>query len=226
MRLASVFTLIVVAATTHLVYADSPSTIASTSATTESAPTHTLAVAINEPIGWNDANAIGISVYGAISEHQVIRLNAATWRRNADDVGGALLFLATQGELNGYGRYTDVGAAWMYFPRRAYDGFSVELGALVRRRDTFEYLNDFDPDGTYVKSTTLGGRALVGWSWLGWNRVFASLQVGASVGRESGTQTVLATQYNGSTMTETMQSSSVARAAVSPEGFVRFGVLL
>jgi hypothetical protein len=220
MRLA----LILVAATLHLAHADSPSTIAS--ATTESAPTHTLALAINEPFGWNHGNAVGFSAYVAITEHQVIHLNVATWKRNADDVGGALLFLATQGTLDGYGRYTDVGAAWMYFPRRAYDGFSVELGALVRRSDTFEYLNDFDPDGTQVTSTTLGARALVGWSWLGWNRVFVSLQVGVSAGRESGTQTVLATQYNGSTMTETMQSSSVARATISPEGFVRFGVLL
>jgi hypothetical protein len=220
MRLA----LILIAATARLAHADSTSTTASM--TTESAPTHTLALAINEPFGWNHANAVGFSAYGAITEHQVIHLNVATWERGADDVGGALLFLATQEELNGSGRYTDVGAAWMYFPRRAYDGFSVELGALVRRRDTFEYLNDFDPDGTHVTSTTLGGRALVGWSWLGWNRVFVSLQVGMSAGRESGTQTVLATQYNGTTMTETMQSSSVARAMVSPEGFVRFGVLL
>jgi hypothetical protein len=220
MRLA----LILVAAAVRLAHADSPSTIASS--TTESAPTHTLAFAINEPVGWNHGNAVGFSGYGAITEHQVIHLNVATWKRNGDDVGGALLFLATQGNLDGNGRYTDVGAAWMYFPRRVYNGFSVELGALVRQRDTFEYLNDFDPDGTHVTSTTLAGRALVGWSWLGWNRVFVSLQLGVSAGREGGTQTVLATQYKGTTMTETMQTSSVDRATVSPEGFVRFGVLL
>jgi hypothetical protein len=217
MRLA----LILVAATIRLAHADSPSTIAS--ATTESAPTHTLALAINEPVGWNHGNAVGFSGYGAITEHQVIHLNVATWERGADDLGGALLFLATQGNLNGYGRYTDIGAAWTYFPRRAYDGSSLEVGALVRHRNTFEYADDFTNDGTSVQSTTVAGRALVGWSWLGWNRVFVSLQVGASVGREFGTQTERVEMETGGS---TSRASSVDRTTVSPEGFVRFGVLL
>jgi hypothetical protein len=212
---------ILVAATFHLAHADSPSTIAS--ATTESAPTHTLALATNEPFGWNHANAVGLSAYAAITEHQVIRVNAATWTQGTQDLGATLLFIATQAEVNGSGRYTDVGAAWTYFPRRAYDGASVELGAFVRRRNTFNYHDDFTDDGTTVESTIVAGRALVGWSWLGWHRVFVSLQVGASVGREYGTQTDRVQMDTGGFA---YRASSVDRTTISPEGFVRFGVLL
>ena len=211
---------ILVAATVRLAHADSPSTIAS--ATTESAPTHTLAVAINEPIGWSNGDALGFSAYAAISSHQVIHFNVATWDRQ-NPAGNALLFLATQEDFSGDGRYTDVGAAWMYFPRRAYDGFSLEAGAVLRRRSTFDYKDDFTEDGTTIESTLIAGRALVGWSWLGWNRVFVSLQLGASVGRESGTQT---TRTNTDTLMPMTQSGSIDRTTISPEGFLRFGVLL
>ena len=215
------FALILVA-TVRLAHADSPSTIAS--ATTELAPTHTLAIAINEPFGWNHANALALSAYGAIDAHQVIRLNVATWSHAyTEDADAGLGFLLSGGDdeggVGGDGRYTDVGAAWMYFPRRAYDGPSLELGAVLRMRDTLDYRDDLSADADTYTTTTIGGRALVGWSWLGWNRVFVSFQTGLTVGRESGSHLTHLEDQMDTTM-------PIHQVAVSTEAFLRFGVLL
>jgi hypothetical protein len=90
---------------------------------------------------------------------------------------------------------------------------------VLRMRDTFEYRDDFGDDTDTYTTTTIGGRALVGWSWLGWNRVFVSFQTGLMVGRESGSHLAHVEEQMDVT-------TPVHQVAVSTEAFVRFGVLL
>ena len=60
---------------------------------------------------------------------------------------------------------------------------------------------------------------MIGWSWLGWDRVFASLQLGASFGQEEGTRLR-------DVQDEMDVTTSLDQFAVEAEGMVRFGVLL
>src|SRR3569832_2958897 len=45
----------------------------------DAGPAHRFALAVNEPFGWPYAGALGFSGYGSIDQHQVIRLNVASW---------------------------------------------------------------------------------------------------------------------------------------------------
>ena len=219
MRLA-VLALASLASTAH---AD-PATpaVAATVPATAAPAEHRFALAVNEPLGWIDAGALSVSGYGSIDQHQVIRLNVSSWSHHRTlEAGDAFAAIVTSGEsgASGNGRYTTAGASWMYFPRRAYDGLSIELGALVQLRHTKDYTDDFSDDATTIDTTRIAGSAVLGWSWLGWDRVFASLQVGASVGRDSGSQ--LSHVENQMDVT-----TPIDRVGVEGEAFMRFGVLL
>jgi hypothetical protein len=122
------------------------------------------------------------------------------------------------------GRKTDFGAAWMYSSRRAYDGFSFEAGALVRIDRSIDSPGDGDDYTDLVHhTTTIGARALVGWSWLGWNRVFVSIQAGLSVGQEFGREEDV--RYLAE-LAPIATSFDVDKTTISGEAFMRFGVLL
>jgi hypothetical protein len=177
---------------------------------------HAIGIAANEPLGWVGAAAVGASVYVAIDEHQVIRANFATWNHShslgetpgtSDDTGG---------------RYTDGGVSWMLFPRKAFDGPSIELGVLARHRDTFD-IDDEEHD-TAIKSNLYAGRILVGWSWLIKQRAFISVQVGFSTGSEHGTRTV--TDISDPTEMPPPSVTNIDPANTSTEGMARFGFLL
>ena len=78
----------------------------------------------------------------------------------------------------------------MYFPRRLWDGFSVEAGSLRRDRDTRIMTSSGAGinDTTDTQTTTYSGRAMVGWSWLVANHAFVSVAAGISAGYETGTE--------------------------------------
>jgi hypothetical protein len=175
---------------------------------------HAIGVAVNEPLGWVDAAAIGASAYLQISAHNVVRANFATWDHAHTSTFGS------EAKYAG-GRYTDGGVSWMYFPRKAYDGFSVELGGVVRHDNSWD-IDDFDQKLTNDKNV-YGARVLVGWSWLFKERGFISAQLGASVGPEHGTITSEDTVEPGVYMPITTR---VDRIHVSPEYNLRFGFLI
>lgn len=205
------------------VAAADPGPAVTAAATATDAPAnHRFALAVNEPLGWIDAGALGLSAYGSLDQHQVIRLNVSSWSRarteGAEEAAAALL-AGADGGAGADGRYTSASASWMYFPRRAYDGLSLELGALLQHRHTHDYDSDLGDDATTITSTRVAGTAMIGWSWLGWDRVFASFQVGASFGREAGTQVRHVEEQMDVT-------TSLDRFAINPEAFVRFGVLV
>jgi hypothetical protein len=186
---------------------------------------HAIGIGVNEPLGWVDAAAIGASAYLAIGTHQVIRANFATWNHAHSAGYGAATtgwLVSADGSQYQGGRYTDGGVSWMYFPRKAFDGFSVELGVLARHRDTFD-IDDFNQNYA-VTSNRYAGRVLVGWSWLIRQRAFIAVQAGMSSGIERGTQTVTDTESPPMTYPPTI--TKIDRLTTELEGMVRFGFLL
>lgn len=179
-------------------------------------PSERFAIGVSEPVGWTAAT-FGISAYTAITPHVVLRANYTTHQpENAFDIGLVEL-LAPGGEDDGThaGYIHDFSAGAMWFPRRAYDGVSVELDALVRLRHQVDTTEDMMVMTT--DATTVGGRVTVGWTWRLNNRLFISATIGASVGARRGTMT-----------THDAESTSVTVLPgdeATPEGFVRFGVL-
>ena len=177
------------------------------------------AFAINEPLGWYDARSIGVSYYDSVTTHHVIRASIASYANRFFNLDG----LASDDAPNTYrGRTTDLGLGWMYFPRRAHDGLSLELCALVRMRDLTTIQGDSASPLPYRVDTntrTLAARALVGWSWLYEQRAFFSIAAGVSVGRQWGTET---TQYDTEPMTVT---TPAPRLDVAFESCVRAGVV-
>jgi hypothetical protein len=184
---------------------------------------HPIALAVNDPLAWADARAFGASGYVALDAHQVLRLNVANWDTKLSvDLEQIEDGFFTSDERRG--RKTDFGAAWMYFPRRAYDGFSFEAGALVRIDRSVDSPGEGDDYSDLMHhTTTVGARALVGWSWLGWNRIFVSLQAGLSIGQEFGHEQDIHYVAEAAPMSTT---SSVDKTTISGEAFMRFGVLL
>jgi len=123
-------------------------------ASVEAAPSqHRFALAVNEPLGWIGSGAFAVSAYGTIDQHQVLRLNIASWshaRTEGAEETAAFLISGADGGAGADGRYTSFSASWMYFPRRAYDGLSLELGGLVQLRHTHDYDDDLSTDATSV----------------------------------------------------------------------------
>ena len=188
-----------------------------TTATVPAAPTDAstvkLAVAINPPVRWfTDEKAVAASLYVGAGEHHVIRGNVARYPY------GALLDF---GEAENAGDVTDLGASYMYFPRRAFDGFVVEAGAVYRQTEGVSRGPFFDD--TTEKTSFIAGRGLVGWSWMLGSYVFTSVQVGASVGYERGMKSLCSS----SCMNEGADPmvTRVKELTFAPEGFMRIGVV-
>jgi hypothetical protein len=206
----------------RVAYADPLSATAQTSSGFTTA--HPIALAVNEPFAWLDGSAFGASAYAALDAHQVIHLNVANWAHSGRSIDIQQLEdgFFTSDERSG--RKTDIGAAWMYFPRRAYDGFSFEAGALVRIDRSIDSPGEGDDYTDLMHhTTTIGARSLVGWSWLGWNRIFVSLQAGFSIGQEFGHEQDIRYLAGYAPMSTT---SEIDKTTISGEAFMRFGVLL
>lgn len=176
-------------------------------------------VGVNLPFGWPSARSFGASVGVGITEHQAIRANVASYESTeAIAIAVALVAGGDGDEASRSGRTTDVGLAWTYFPRAVFDGFSVELGGLMRRPDLQVDDQFANPPSLGTHTTTLAGRALIGWSWTG-RHMFVSASAGLSVGRESGTET------KGDDLNNKMSvTTSVHRLDVEAEAIVRVGI--
>jgi len=173
-----------------------------------------VAVAVNAPTGWLDASSVAGSVYVGLSEHQALRVNVATYAYTLSTP--MELFIAVLGgedEALRKGRFVDASAGWMYFSNRLWSGFTAELAVLGRARDT--RIDDGFASQQVVHTTThtLAGRALIGWSWLIYDRAFIAIAAGLSAGYETGSETT-------DPMTTTR---AVGRSAINAEGYLRFG---
>jgi hypothetical protein len=172
-------------------------------------PMERLAIAVNEPAGWTQLT-FGISAYTALTPHQALRANFTTHQpENAFDLIPVDLSGGDDGSHAGYIRDFSVG--WMWFPRRVYDGPSIEFDALVRLRHQVDM---GDGDTITTDATTIGGRTTIGWSWRLYKRFFISAAFGASAGHRRGNVT-----------TDMTNEAALPDTETALEGFVRFGVL-
>lgn len=172
-----------------------------------------VAVAVNAPSGWVDAGSIAGSAYVGLSEHQALRLNVATYAYGTSAAMEAFIAaLGAEDEASRSGRFVDLGAGWMYFSDRLWSGFSVELGVLGRSTDARVADDNASPQVVHTTTRTVAGRALVGWSWLLYDRAFIAVAAGLSAGYERGTETG-----------DAMSTRPVGRASVNAEGYLRFG---
>ncbi len=166
------------------------------------------ALGVNSPTGWL-RGSFGASLSMGLDRHHAVRASVARY-----DPEPLLLVLITQGESAPIGgAILDLGLGWVYYPRRLWDGFMLEAGALRRAR-AVRVLGFYGDTAT--RSVTYGGRATVGWSWPITRYGFVSAAVGISVGRETGEET-FTPEVNMSTIT------ALDRVQVAPEVHVRFG---
>lgn len=175
-----------------------------------------MALAVNSPLGWVEGASVGASLYARLAPKQALRLNVASYEYGST---GQLVAAAFGAEDEGSyeGRYLDLGAAWMYFPRRVWDGPTLEAGLL--RRSGATSVQDMYAENEIVERDTqyLAARALVGWSWLIQERAVISFAVGASGGYELGTET---TQRM---LTSSPTTKDVSEWTTSVEGYIRLG---
>lgn len=216
-RLACLVSLVAAAAPALADTADQPAVHATEPATAQ------VAIAVNPPLRWKDADSVGISAYAGVSSHHAIRANFATYV----DTGGAgatligdLFFNGDGSDAITHGRITDVGVSWMYFPRKLWSGAFLEAGLLRRARnshveDEFDYPEVRDTETAYY-----AGRGLAGWSWLFGDHVFVSVSAGLSVGHEIGRET---TAPRADMPMEMRRTSDVSRSQIYGEGFIRLG---
>lgn len=175
-----------------------------------------MALAVNSPLGWAEGASVGASLYARLAPKQALRLNVASYEYgNAGSVIAAAFGAEDEGSYDG--RYLDLGAAWMYFPRRAWDGPTLEAGLL--RRSGATSVQDSYAENEIVERDTqyLAARALVGWSWLIHERAIISFAVGASSGYELGTETIQKMS------TSTPMTHDVGQWTTSAEGYIRLG---
>jgi hypothetical protein len=180
---------------------------------------HPIAIAVSSPLGWL-GGSFGGSVYVALDRHHALRGNVAFFENS----GGLALIAAIEAGVghSASGRIRDAGAAWVWYPRRLWDGFTFEAGVLVRERNTRRE-PEFD-DITRIASTTYAARAQLGWSWQLGARAFVSIAAGLSAGRETGTETIVPGDFGGDVTMKTTRQ--LDRMQVDGEGYLRLGLAL
>ena len=118
-----------------------------------------MAITVNSPVGWIDGASVAGSLYARVASHQALRFNVASYAYGPPNIIGALV--EDEGAYDG--RILDISAGWMYFPRRIWDGPTLEAGVLHRSGAT-KVRDEFAEYEIVERDTQLfAGRALVGW---------------------------------------------------------------
>ncbi len=176
-----------------------------------------MAIGVNLPFGWYEGRSIAGSLYAGVGTQGAIRLNVASYK-NGPSLGAEAFIglLGAEDEGSYSGRTLDLGVSYVHYTRKRWDGFMVEVGALRRAKD-HRTVDEYSPVPDERTNTTMyGGRAMIGWSWLIDDWAFVAFGVGASMGIERGTETVMS--YD-----EMPATSDVNRPAFAAEGFLRIG---
>ena len=194
--------------------------VASTAAA-EPAEDHTLALSVNPPFSWGKRAAYGASGYARLTEHQALRINFASYELDTNVMLQLAVAVLAHDTVEGArgGRILDVGAGWMYFPRRTFDGPMLELGVMRRSGATFEADENMDPKYVDRDTQLYAARALAGWTWLLYDRAFVSFAVGAARGYEFGIETTQRDSID-HPMPDT---HDVSEWSTTVEGYVRLG---
>lgn len=196
--------------------------LASSTAAAEERP---IAIAVNNPILWAGDKSIAASLYHRVANKQAVRLNFARYeyKNFGQQMAADIRYgFEAESEYDYTGRAHDIGAAWMYFPRRLWDGPTLEAGVLLRRVesrgtpwDAYDYYTVRDRS-----TNTYSARGLVGWSWLMYNRAFIAFAVGASSGYTVGDEELHEQSRSQPVMTT---YGRVGESVVEFEGYIRFG---
>jgi hypothetical protein len=182
------------------------------------APDAPVAFGMNNPLGWL-AGSIGASAYVRLGEHHALRGNLARYRYTEPLKVAAAI--STGAEVAGYGGgITDLGASWVWYPRRLWSGVLIEAGALRRER---VIAVDREERKVTTRSTTYAGRAMIGWSWLVTRRTFLAVAAGVSAGREDGRETITIRPVRPGDLPAT---SPIARLQIDGEAYLRLGCTL
>jgi len=219
MRIVQVLCVSVMWLAAGIARAEEPPASGPAPAATESAP---VAIGTNLPLLWKNGDALSASLYVGVSDHHAIRGNVASYKNLSTVAGDAIVGILANSdgsEASFSGRTTDLGIAWVYYPRSVLDGFMLEAGALRRARDVSVHDSNRTPERVTTTTTVYAARAMIGWSWLLGRHVFVATGVGLSVGHESGTE-LFETEYNGMTT-----SANVSRIDVSAEAYLRMGAV-
>jgi hypothetical protein len=190
------------------------------SARAEPAPTGTagdpnprFALAANIPLAW--VYSWSSSGWVALDNHQAIRVNVARHGAFPD------IWADYEKLKPDFGATTDVGAAWVYYPRHVLDGASLEAGLLCRIRHTRDDIDDDNVASSYRHTNAYGGRALAGWTWRPDGTFFIAFAVGGSLGYERGTEKTFA-GYDDHGVPMTARSR-VSRPDLAAEAYLRWG---
>jgi hypothetical protein len=178
-----------------------------------------LAVGTNLPILWTNAYSIAGSLSVNLSARHAIRANVASYAYD-NILPGVIAGLAGGEELDRGGRTTDLGISWVFYPRRLWDGFLLEAGALHRTSEVTLHDQDATLSFTDTRTTKYAGRVMIGWSWLLDPHFFIAAAVGVSAGWGSGTE--VSRSGDGSRML----STPIAREETAGEGYLRFGAVI
>lgn len=166
---------------------------------------HVVALGVSSPLSWAHGIGFGASLAFRVSKNHAVRFNGAIYKP------------IEIGEASTHGTVNDLGAGWVWYPRRLWDGPTLELGALLRLRENGYYDANADPAMLDTTTTIFAGRALVGWSWLFAKRAFFAIAVGASAGYETGHE------RTADDLNEQMTEQRVHRKHLGAEGYFRIG---
>lgn len=193
----------------------------STEASGES-PRLPIAIAVNLPLMWKDAESIAGSLYVGLTKRLAVRGNVASYKYHGGmmTLAGSIAAIPSGGGDEGEheGRINDVSVGVVGYSNKMWDGFTMEA-SLMRRAKDVRTTDDFSVPGFIAtESTTYAVRALVGYSWLIGDHVFVAFALGMSGGHEHGSETTRMSLY-----TSGAETKSVSRWETSAEGYLRFG---
>lgn len=175
--------------------------------TSTRAMAHPVALAVNLPLQWG--HAVGGSVRVGINDHHAVLGDFSRYEPE-------YVFSLFRGDGANYGRNVDSSISWGYFPRKVFSGASFEVGVLYRDR-----VNQNDgqsaADNYDIHSRIVAAQGLIGWSWRVGNNFYVTAAVGASYGYDRST----VQDFN-----HTYETTSLPRFDASPEGYLRFGVVV
>jgi hypothetical protein len=185
-----------------------------------------MAFAVNVPFAW--AWSVAFSAWVGLDDHHAIRANCARYRgplwkilQGLPDAEGP-----EEGDLPpDFGHTTDLSVGWVYYPRRALDGATLEASALLRINRLRDQIDGMNVASQERFTNVYGARALVGWTWRLSDWWFVALSAGASAGYERGREKGGGVGYDVShNPSDASRDGRVSRLALSSEAYLRIGV--
>lgn len=172
------------------------------------------ALSVNNPLGWLAGNA-GVTAQYAATSHGVVRVNFSAYGHRGLAGFGAAVF-QHEDQPTESGRRYDFGAGYQFFFDKAFNGISLEGGALLRN-DGIKLAGEYNT--TANDTRFLAATAHLGYTLRFSKNWFASAALGVAFGKETGTTT-------DTDLDPKMQTVSVDRFATNPEAYLRIGANL